>query len=88
MGPGSMDQWLGSEHPGGRLQLGRLPSECSLLAAASLGGPGQCSVSEKAQGEAGMRVSFSPLTAAPAEELEPSATSQWRLTWAVSLPAA
>ena len=71
------EQGLGSRHPVGGRQSGRRPGVGSFLAAAALGAPVLGSVSGKAQGEAGMRVSFSLLTAAlPSEELE-LAPSSW-----------
>ena len=66
---------LGSEHPGGGLHSGRRPGEGSFVAAASPGGPGLGSVSAKPQGEAGPRVTFSPLPASPVEELDQLPTS-------------
>ena len=81
-------QGPGSEHPVGGLQLGRRPGEGSFLAVASLGAPGLGSVSAKAQGEAGRRVSFSPLAAAPpSEELEPAPRTSEALEGGV-VPAA
>ena len=59
----------------------------SFLAAAALGARGLGSVSAKEQGEAGMRVSFSLLTAAlPSEELEP-APSSWAAAGGGVVPA-
>ena len=82
------EQGLGSEHPAGGRQLGRRPGVGSFLAAAALGAPGLGSVSAKAQGEAGMRASFSLLTAAlPSEELEP-APSSWAAAGGGVVPAA
>ena len=70
------EQGLGSEHPADGPQSGRRPGEGSFLAAAALGGPGLGSVFAKAQGEAGMWESFSPLAAVnPSDpsELPPTA---------------
>ena len=81
------EQGLGSEHPVGGGQSARRPGVGSFLAAAALGAPGLGSVSAKAQGEAGMRVSFSLLTdALPSEELEP-APSSWAAAGGGVVPA-
>ena len=68
--------------------VGETSGEGSFLAVASLGAPGLGSVSAKAQGEAGRRVSFSPLAAAPpSEELEPAPRTSEALEGGV-VPAA
>lgn len=75
-------------HPVGGLQSERRPGEGSFLCAASLGALGLGPVSAKAQGEAGRRVSLSPLSAAPpSEELEPAPRTSGALEGGV-VPAA